>query len=140
MTLEISGGPLRLVPGVAVSAELFDVLGAPPAIGRSFRTGDDLAGAELVAMLSHSLWQELGGDPAIVGKPLQLGGLPRTVIGVMPRGFWFPSPTTRVWTSAPLNPQSTSGRYTLVGRVSLTAARCPDAEHVRPLYARRPRR
>ena len=36
----------------------------------------------------------------------------------MPRGFWFPSPATRIWTAAQLNPQNRSGRYTLVGRVA----------------------
>jgi predicted permease len=118
VTLESPGAPLRLVPGVAVSAELFDVLGTAPALGRAFRSGDDLIGAELVALLSHSLWEELGSDPSIVGKRLSLGGIPRTVIGVMPRGFWFPSPATRVWMSTPFDPQSRSGRYTLVGRVA----------------------
>ena len=68
-------------------------------------------------MLSHSLWEELGSDPNIVGKPLQLGGVARTVVGVMPQGFWFPSPATRVWTAAPMNPDNRSGRYTLVGRI-----------------------
>ena len=117
-TLETPGGPLRLVPGVAASAELFDVLGTRPEIGRGFRAGDDVAGAEPVVVLSHSLWQELGADPAIVGKPVRLGGINRTVIGVMRRGFWFPAPTTRFWASTPLDPQNRSGRYLLVGRVA----------------------
>jgi predicted permease len=126
VTLEIPGGPMRLVPGVAVSSELFDVLGAPPLVGRTFRAGEDAAGAELVAVLSHSVWQELGGDPAILGKRLQLGGLPRTVIGVMPPGFWFPSPTTRIWTAAQMNPENRAGRYTFVGR----AAEGMSVEHM----------
>ena len=36
----------------------------------------------------------------------------------MPHGFWFPSPATRVWTAAPMNPENRSGRYTLVGRIA----------------------
>ena len=127
MTLEIPGASMRLIPGIAVSSELFDVLGTAPALGRTFRPGEDAVGPEPAAVLSHSLWQELGADPAIVGKQLQLGGVPRTVVGVMPRGFWFPSPLTRVWTAAQLNPQRRSGVYTLVGRaadgVSLDAMR-----------------
>ena len=118
LTLETPGGPMRLVPGIAASAEIFDVLGTAPLLGRTFRPGEDLAGAELVAVISHSLWQELGSDPAIVGKGLTLGGLTRTVIGVMPRGFWFPSPTTRAWTAAQMNPQNRAGRYTLIGRAA----------------------
>ena len=51
-------------------------------------------------------------------QPLRLGGVARTIVGVMPPGFWFPSPTTRIWTAAPMNPESRSGRYTLVGRIA----------------------
>ena len=118
LTLEVPSAAMRLVPGVAVSSELFDVLGTQPALGRTFRAGEDAVGGELVVVLSHSLWEELGSDPAIVGKRLQLGGLTRTVVGVMPRGFWFPSPLTRIWSAAQMTPQSRSGLYTLVGRVA----------------------
>ena len=117
-TLETPGAPLRLIEASAVSAELFDVLGAQPMLGRLFRAGEDARGTPLVAILSHALWQELGADPAIVGKPLQIGGFTRTIVGVMPRGFWFPSPSTRIWTAAPLDSQNRSGIYTLVGRVA----------------------
>lgn len=118
VTLERAGQPLRLIPGIAVSSELFDVLGTAAFLGRTFRSGEDLVGAEPVALLSYSLWRELGSDPNIAGRPLQLGGVPRTVVGVMPQGFWFPSPATRVWTAAQMNPDNRSGRYTLVGRVA----------------------
>jgi predicted permease len=117
-TLETPGAPLRLVEATAASSELFDVLGAQPMLGRVFQAGDDVRGAPLVAILSHTLWQELGADRSIVGKPLQLGGISRTIVGVMPRGFWFPSPSTRVWTAAQLDPQNRSGLYTLVGRLA----------------------
>jgi putative ABC transport system permease protein len=116
-TLEVPGEPLRFVPGMAVTSEFFDVLGAPPARGRTFQGGDDVQGAEGTVVLSHGLWQELGADPSLVGRPLRIGGTNRTVVGVMPAGFWFPSPGTRMWLSAPLDPNSRSGRYALVGRV-----------------------
>lgn len=109
---------MRLVNGIAVSSEFFDVLGAPPLLGRTFRPGEDAVGQELAVVLSHSLWQELGAERDIVGKQLHLGGIPRTVVGVMPTGFWFPSPTTRIWTAAQLNPQNDNGRYTFVGRIA----------------------
>lgn len=118
VTLENPGEPMRLLRGVAVSAELFDVLGTPPMLGRTFRRGEDVMGAGPAAVLSHSLWLELGGDPGIVGTTLRLGGVPRTVVGVMPRAFWFPTPTTRIWTAAELNPENRAGRYSLVGRVA----------------------
>ena len=118
LTLELQGGPMRLLPGTAASAEFFEVLGTNAFLGRTFNRGEDLVGAVRVAVLSHSLWRDLGADPAIIGKPLVLGGEARIVVGVMPPGFWFPSPATRIWTPAQMNPSNRSGRYTLVGRVA----------------------
>ena len=116
-TLEIPGQPLRLIRGIATSAEFFDVLGAAPLMGRGFQSGDDIVGGERAAVLSYRLWQELGSDRAIVGRQLPLGGMPHTVVGVMPPGFWFPSPEIRVWTTTPLSPDRRSGQYTLIGRI-----------------------
>jgi hypothetical protein len=71
-----------------------------------------------VALLSFGLWQELGGNPAIIGTNVTLDGRPRTVIGVMPRGFWFPDPSVRIWTPQPLRADSRSWNATLIGRVA----------------------
>ncbi|HEX8692656.1 MAG TPA: ADOP family duplicated permease [Longimicrobium sp.] len=117
-TLELSGAPARLLPGIASSSELFRVLGVRPELGRGLQAGDDAQGAEPVAVLSHGLWRELGGDPSLVGKRIRLDGVSRTVVGVMPAGFWFPDPTVRVWLAAPLDPEGRSGSYTFVGRVA----------------------
>jgi len=110
--------PARLVSNVAASSELFDVLGAVPVLGRGFRAGDDVPGAEPVAVLSFGLWQEAGGRPSIIGSRVTVDGMPRTVIGVMPRGFWFPDPSVRIWTPVPLNPTTRNWNSTLVGRVA----------------------
>ena len=118
VTLEMPGTPTRLLPAIAVTAELFDVLGIRARLGRTFQSGDDLAASEPVVVLSHGEWQELGADPLIVGTRLQIGGLSHTVVGVMPPGFWFPTPATRAWTAARLSPNSGAGQYTLVGRVA----------------------
>jgi putative ABC transport system permease protein len=96
--LRVGGGPARLVPGVTASAELLDVLGATPFLGRGFQRGDDVPGAERVALLSFGLWQELGGSPSIIGARVMLDGSPHTVIGVMPREFWFPDTSVGIWT------------------------------------------
>jgi predicted permease len=116
VTLETSGQPLRLIRGVAASSELFDVLGAAPLFGRSFGATDDAVGGERAAVLSHGLWEELGSDRTIIGRQLPLGGTPHTVVGVMPPGFWYPTPDVRVWVTTPLSPERRSGLYTLVGR------------------------
>jgi predicted permease len=116
--LRARGAPARLVPAVTASAELLDVLGAAPFLGRGFHAGDDVPGAESVALLSFGLWQELGGNPSIIGTHVMLDGSPRTVIGVMPRGFWFPDPSVRIWTPVLLRPDSRSWNSTLIGRVA----------------------
>ena len=118
VTVRDGDAPTRLIPGIAASVELFDVLGAQPTLGRGFQSGDDVQGAEPVAVLSYGLWQELGSRQAVVGTRLTLDGQPHTVVGVMPRGFWFPDPSVRVWTAEPLNPEGVSWNSTLIGRVA----------------------
>jgi predicted permease len=117
VTLRRGEAPARLVPGIATSVELFDVLGARPYLGRGFRAGEDVPGAEPVAVVSYGLWQELGGTPAVLGMRLVLDGAPTTVVGVMPRGFWFPDPGVRVWRPQAIEPERMNGSFALVGRV-----------------------
>lgn len=117
--------PARLVPGIAASSELFDVLGTQPAMGTGFEAGADDVGAEPTAVLSFGLWQELGGDRDIVGSTIRLDGVMRRIVGVMPRGFWFPDPTVRVWLSQPMRTESRAGNYVLIGRRA--AGRSPGA-------------
>ena len=73
-----------------------------------------------VAVLGHSLWQELGSDPEHRRQAAaDSAASSRTVIGVMPRGFWFPSPQTRIWTAAQIDAKNrVRPIYTLVGRVA----------------------
>lgn len=111
-------GPARLVPGVTASSELLDVLGASPILGRGFQPGDDVPGAERVALLSYRLWQDMGGSPSVIGTRVMLDGIPSTVVGVMPRGFWFPNPSVRIWTPEPLRENSRSWNSTLIGRAA----------------------
>ena len=96
-SLSGSGEPARLV-GAAASADLFSVLGVSPALGRGFSQGEDLPGNGAVVVLSDALWRSrFGADPTILGRRLDLDGIPRTVIGVMPPGFWFPRRETQLW-------------------------------------------
>jgi putative ABC transport system permease protein len=103
------------------SAELFDVLAAPPLMGRVFRAGDDRPGAAPITVVSHGFWQqELGGDPGVLGRRIEIDGAPVEVVGVMPRGFYFPSPIFRIWRPLMLDPSTESyqgnGWLVLVGR------------------------
>lgn len=84
-------GPERILAS-SVSPGFFRLLGAPPLLGRTFLPDEERAGANRVVVLSYDLWrQRFGGDPSIVGKTIPLTGAPVTVIGVMPRGFAFPT-------------------------------------------------
>jgi putative ABC transport system permease protein len=118
VTLEAPGGEPRLLPTVSSAAGLLDVLGVRAMLGTTLRPGSDVQGAEPQVVLSHQLWQELGGQPSIVGQRVTLGGTPRTVVGVMPRGFWFPDPTVRAWLSESFTPDNGSGNYALIGRLA----------------------
>src|SRR5882724_3402797 len=98
------GEPIRLNASL-VSAELFSVLGAEAAIGRTFQPGEDLAGQKTFVILSQSLWQQrFAYDPHIIGHSINLDGVARQVVGIMPRDFRFPSQQSEVW--IPLNMDS----------------------------------
>ena len=84
-------GPERILAS-SVSPGFFHLLGTSPLLGRTFLPDEERAGANRVIVLSYELWrQRFGGDAAIVGKTITLTGAPTTVIGVMPRGFAFPT-------------------------------------------------
>ena len=75
------------LPAAFVSPDYFDVLGVRAEIGRNFAPEE--SGAEsAVAVIGHALWtRELGGDPSVVGRPIQVGRQTFQIIGVAPRGF-----------------------------------------------------
>ena len=78
--------------GAWTSAELFDVLGVRPAIGRTFTRAEETPGAGTVVVLSHSLWRDrFGGSSAVLGQSIRVNGQPYSVIGVMPEKFAFPN-------------------------------------------------
>jgi predicted permease len=78
------GEPDRVDTGV-VSANYFDMLGVRPMLGRGFTDRDDDLGAEPVLLLSHAYWQrKFGGDPAVVGRVVEMNDKPHVVVGVLP--------------------------------------------------------
>jgi signal transduction histidine kinase len=86
MNFTLLGGaePRRVQTGV-VSWNFFDVLGVKPALGRGFRPGDEMHGADAVLLLSHEFWKaEFGGDPGAVGRRFEMNDRAHTVIGVLP--------------------------------------------------------
>ena len=80
----------------AVTAELFDVLGVAPEIGGGFSSG---GASDPQAILSHRLWQDwFAGRPDAIGATIWINSQPHTVVGVMPRRFWFSEMNDPVWT------------------------------------------
>ena len=89
--------------GAFVSADYFDVLGVRPMLGRGFRpVEEENQGGLPAVVIGYSLWQtHFGGDPGIIGKPIQINRRLGTIVGVAPRDFlgcktglrteiWFP--------------------------------------------------
>lgn len=94
-----------------VTANYFDVLGVQPLLGRFFRPDEEarLGGVPYV-VLGYSLWEtRFGGDPAIVGKSVEIQHQPFTIIGVAPRGFIGCMPAIREDIWAPIAPSTTPG-------------------------------
>ena len=79
---------LQLVRAGAVSATFFRLFGTPFVTGHPFTDDEDGQRSGAAVVLSHHLWQQqFGQDPAILGQRLILDGQPRTVIGIVSRGF-----------------------------------------------------
>jgi len=109
--LEVTGpgGDSQTRRGAVVSANYFSVLGLKPALGRFFSSEEDtVPDRDQVAVISYGMWQgRFSGDPAIVGKELQINGNRFTIIGVASKDFegvspgypndlWIPSMMLRV--------------------------------------------
>jgi putative ABC transport system permease protein len=124
-----SGDP-RNVPGVRATPELFDVLKANAQLGRTLLPSDAVVGDDRVVVVSYRFWERaLGANPAIVGSTIKLDAAPFTVVGVMPRGFEFPTATAvDAWAPLAFDPKDLHGRsrrarsLTVVGRLAVAAS------------------
>ena len=77
--------------GAEMSASGFRVARVSPLFGRYLLDDDERIGAPLVVVLGHEIWSaRFASDSAIVGKAVKIGGVPHTVVGVMPPGFAWP--------------------------------------------------
>jgi predicted permease len=107
----------------AVTPEFFAVLGMRPMVGRTFLPDEDRVVPSPVVVMSYGLWQRrFGGDPTIIGKTIPFNGRPRTVVGVMPQYFDYPSSHVDLWLPMPrFNPDSLGDRTNhylfMVGRL-----------------------
>ena len=115
-----SGEPER-VAATWASAGFFASVGVDPALGRAFTAEDDKPGPAQVVVLSYGLWQgRFGSDPNIIGQQVSLNGLSRTIIGVMPRGFYFDNKDVQLWLPLGLDRANVSPRdrgYNAIARL-----------------------
>jgi predicted permease len=110
------------ITGEQTTYEYFDVLGAHPAIGRSFRQPDDVPRAPRVVILSHALWQDrFGGDPSVIGRVVSINGENHEIIGVMPPSFTSAYVTdAKLWRPLrmdPVHPSRNSAVNHAIGRL-----------------------
>lgn len=89
---------------------LFSTLDVTPVLGR-LPTMEDEEGQ--VVVISHWLWNDwYGRDPGVIGRSIQVSGQPRTILGVMPRDFDFPSERTALWGHDVITPPVQPGAST----------------------------
>ena len=97
-SVDQNGTPTR-VRGTRVTPSFFRLLRVGPAVGRTFSEQEGEPGNDKKAVLSYALWQsQYGGDPQAIGKDIRLDGIPYTIVGVMPKGFYFLNPNAMLWT------------------------------------------
>jgi predicted permease len=78
------------VRSLALTSEVLPMVGVQPLLGRLFSAADSAPGAPLTAMVAYGFWRDkFGADASMIGRNIIIDGLPRQVIGVLPRNFWF---------------------------------------------------
>jgi putative ABC transport system permease protein len=91
VNVTIDRKPLRYT-GAYTTENFLRILGVTPMLGRDFTRADNTPGAEKVALIGYNIWQrDFGGANDIVGKGVRINGKPATIVGVMPKGFAFPT-------------------------------------------------
>ena len=145
------------VTGIQVTSGFFEVFRQSPILGRTFApdeypgrlsiTSGRTGGLEPALVLSHRLWQTLGGDPAIVGATLQVEGRTWRVLGVMPAAFAVPDTNAAFWTPwdpraayqgarFPEGPPREARFLRVVGRVKPELSIAAAADRMKTLAAR----
>ena len=120
-----------------VSASLMPLLGVAPARGRWFTADEDRPGPATALIISYAVWQDVfGGADDVIGRTVQINATPRTIVGVMPAGFYFRNRAIQLWQPLRLNPsldyRSVEGRWLMViGRLAHGVTQ--DQAHARML-------
>ncbi|HEY6351022.1 MAG TPA: ABC transporter permease [Candidatus Angelobacter sp.] len=120
-TLNI-GDRAERVAGTIASSNYFDALGVRPFLGRGFTPDEDSGrNAHPVVVISYWIWKErFHSDPAILGKTQMLNGLPHTIVGVTPEGFFgtFVGYPMQLWVPMSMQELFNPGGYKLEDRAA----------------------
>jgi putative ABC transport system permease protein len=111
------------ISGQRITANLPDLLGVKPVLGRTFAQQEDTAGNDHVILLGYSLWKrQFSGRADVLGTTVKLNDVDFTVIGVMPPGFRFPR-DTEIWKPMGLTSEDLDGGHFLwgIGRLKQNA-------------------
>ena len=114
------GTETTMIPGAVVSREFFTVLGVQPATGRGFIAEEQTVGGAPAAIVGYDFWQQRLNGAALGNLTARINDQIHQVVGVMPRGFDFPT-GAQFWTPRELTaPQTsrTAHNWQVVGRVS----------------------
>jgi len=122
-TVNVSGseGRPERFEGGFVTAATFRLLRVQPVMGRLFVEEEDRPGAPPVALIGWDLWQNrFGGDSGVVGRTIRANGIAREIVGVMPRGFQFPT-NAQIWYPLTIDPGAVAwgegNQYEVMGRL-----------------------
>jgi hypothetical protein len=97
VSLDQNGTPTR-IRVTNVTPSFFRLLRVRPLLGRTFDEAEGEPGSEKKIVLSYALWQtQFGGDQNVVGRDLRIDGRLYTIVGVMPRDFFFLNPGVMLW-------------------------------------------
>jgi predicted permease len=106
--------------GSIVTSNYFDALGIHPILGRTFESDEDWGrNGHPVTVISYWLWKErFHGDPNIIGQKQLLNGVPHTIVGVAPQGFFgtFVGYPIQFWVPVSMQEKFTGGSYKLEDR------------------------
>ena len=117
-TLTTGGEPQR-IGTLEATASVLPLLGIRPLLGRNFLPEEDRPGGPKVAILFESLWRErFGADPALVGRPIRLDGVPHVIVGIAPDADFPSSAKVMVPLAADLTHESRGNHMmSVVGRL-----------------------
>ena len=137
------GGSPQQVQAIFANRELLPTLRVKPLIGRNFSADEDVRGGPHVVILSHALWlRRFAGDRRVLGRMLQIEGLPYTVIGVLPADFSLVQGDVMLPTALPPVSHSDGDNYWAVARLkpgaSLSSVSAEVNTRLHTMYVNKP--